>query len=302
MIQMFQRILFIITLIIAYPVMGEAKIWRVDDIEMVHLKDAHRYVCDPDGYMHQTERDSTDAILQRLEQDKGVEAVVVVAEHLEGDDPFQFGIDLSRKYGIGNKKSDTGLIIILSPGDRSYYILTGRGLEGTLPDAICKRVESQVMLPLLKQERWGEAIYKTVATLDKIIRGDHSVIKETQDTTNSNEFMGLFIVLAFFGFTALFAYAAQPRCPKCQKKQLKVQSQKTMRTKHGLRLFVTYRCTHCGHIVTREQDPPSTGSGNLASGILLGTILGNGGRGGGGFGGGSFGGGSFGGGGAGGRF
>lgn len=308
MIQILGRILLIIISFIAYPFTGEARTWSVDNLEMVHLKDARRYVCDPDGYMRQAERDSTDAILQRLERDKGVETVVVVAEHLEGDDPFQFGIDLSRKYGIGSKKSDTGLIIILSPGDRSYYILTGRGLEGTLPDAICKRVENQVMLPLLKEKRWGEAIYATVSALDKIIRGDSTVIKEADETSENSVGFVLFIIFIFASFIFLIAYSAQPRCPKCNKKSLKAYEQKTVRTAHGMRLMVTYRCTNCGHIVTKQQDPPSTGSGNLATGILLGALLGGGGRnsgggfGDGGFGGGSFGGGSFGGGGAGGRF
>ena len=91
-------------------------------------------VCNPDGVLSADATQRTNLLLKALEKDKGIQTVVVVVKQLEGDDPYQFGMDLARKYGIGNKQR-TGLIVILATEDRSYQILTGNGLEGTLPDA-----------------------------------------------------------------------------------------------------------------------------------------------------------------------
>lgn len=293
----------LLAVLLSFPYFAWAATWSVETLEMVHLKDARRYVCDPDNYLSAVEKDSIDAMLYRLERDKGIETVVIVAEHLQGDDPFRFGIDLSKKYGIGNKKTDTGLIVILSPGDRSYYILTGRGLEGVLPDAVCKRVEQRVMLPLLKQRRWGAALVETTTALDRIIREDPVVIKQfAAQEDDTDIIVGLLLILLFFG---MIAYFATPRCPQCKKKKIKLIEQRHVRTPQGLRLQVVYQCSHCGKTFCKDQDPPSVGEGDLAAGVLLGGLLGSGGghrRGSGGSWGGSFGGGSFGGGGAGGRF
>ena len=56
---------------------------------MVHLKDARRYVCNPDGVLSQAAVDSTDLLLQALEKEKGVETVVVVVEEEEESDELQ---------------------------------------------------------------------------------------------------------------------------------------------------------------------------------------------------------------------
>ena len=151
--------------------------WTPETLPMVHLQDSTRYVCNPDGVLSVGTQHEVDALLLALEQAKGVETVVVVVKSIEGDAPYEFGMQLSRKYGIGSKEQNSGLIVILCTEDRSYQILTGRGLEGTLPDAICRRVQNQVMVPLLKQGLWDSAIAETMKTLDGIIRQDPTLMR-----------------------------------------------------------------------------------------------------------------------------
>lgn len=38
-------------------------VWTVDNLPMVHLQDARRYVCDPDGLLSVAARDSADRML-----------------------------------------------------------------------------------------------------------------------------------------------------------------------------------------------------------------------------------------------
>lgn len=177
--------------------------WNPETLPMVYLQDASQYVCNPDGVLSADATQQTNLMLKALEKDKGVQTVVVVVKQLEGDDPYQFGMDLSRKYGIGNKQR-TGLIIILATEDRSYQILTGNGLEGTLPDGICRRIQNRVMIPELKKGDWDAAIVKTVESIDKYIRGDESI--KADSTNDSDENDGWLAGLVIFGL--LF-------CPCC---------------------------------------------------------------------------------------
>lgn len=287
--------------------------WTPETLPMVHLQDSTRYVCNPDGILSIGTLHEVDALLLALEQAKGVETVVVVVKSIEGDDPYEFGMQLSRKYGIGSKEQNSGLIVILCTEDRSYQILTGRGLEGTLPDAICRRVQNQVMIPLLKQGFWDSAILETMKTLDGIIRQDPT-LKRMYDEEDVNPMVVVFII----AFLVLFVYSIYKTaqhintrvCPKCQQKKLVKTGSSILRVKNSYFNRTKWRCKHCGH--EEEHDEPTNDSNDSGMKGVPPTLnpfdYGRGrfgglrGGGGGGFGGGFFGGGSFGGGGSGGRF
>ena len=77
--------------------------WTPETLPMVHLADARRYVCNPDGLMSAAAVDSTDTVLHRLEREKGIESLVVIVRQIEGGDPYEFGMALARKYGVGSQ-------------------------------------------------------------------------------------------------------------------------------------------------------------------------------------------------------
>ena len=160
------------------PLSLNAEKWTAETLPMVYLQDARRHVCNPDGVLDEATVSSTDSLLTALEKDKGVQTVVVAVKQIEGGVPYEFGMSLARKHGIGSAKQNSGLIVVLATEDRAYQILTGTGLEGTLPDAICSRIERRVMVPRLKRGEWGPAISETMKAIDGYIRGDESLTAE----------------------------------------------------------------------------------------------------------------------------
>lgn len=291
------------------PLMAMAVAYTPDNLPVSKNSSSITYICNPDNVLSAHAVDSLNRMLLALEKNKGVKTLVIVVEDIESDDPYEFSIGVGNKYGVGSKQN-TGLIVTLATEDRCYYILTGEGLEKHLPDAICKRVENRVMVPLLKQGDWDGAMTATVATLKGILEGDEELIKtvngENDEDAGPILFFTLFIIVGAF---MLFAHVTRQakKCPACGKHKLKVISNKTYTDRQGIRHTDTILiCQNCGKQVNRKQkdDPNDTGIGG---GPFIGGIpFGGGGHrsSGGGFGGGfgSFGGGSFGGGGAGGRF
>lgn len=287
------------------PLGSFAKKWTPETLPMVFLQNDHRFVCNPDAVLSDTAVARADSILYALYKQQGIQTVVAAVKQLDGDDPYEFGMALARKYGIGNKQS-TGLIVILATEDRSFQILTGRGLEGTLPDAMVRRVENRIMVPLLKDEEWDAAIVQTVNALAKVISGDTSLVPDEDEEEDFGVVMGL-LAAVFVGFIVLMmliGYASIKKCPKCGKRAMQTVSKKRLNRINSSTWLVskTWKCSKCGHTMqTTEQENDNI---NGSSGGPV--IFGGGGRGfgggGGGFRGGSFGGGSFGGGGSGGRF
>jgi len=60
--------------------------------------------------------------------------VVVTVKSTDGEDIFNYSVDLYQKWGIGAKGKDRGVLILLAVQDRKRSIRVGYGLEGILPD------------------------------------------------------------------------------------------------------------------------------------------------------------------------
>ena len=296
---------------------GLVSLWAdgftADNLPMPYLQDERRHTINPDGVLADWAVAQLDSIQYRLEHRKGVQALTIVVKDLENDDPYEFGMDVARKYGVGSAKQNSGLIVVLATEDRRYYILTGSGLEGTLPDAICKRIENHYMLPYLSEGDWDQAMVQSLNAIEGYINEDESLVAElTSDATDDEGAMtALIIVLIGFAFivgSVIYKDRKQRTCPKCGKLTVKLVNRVQLSKQNGvIKKQATYMCTSCGHTFTRIETEYDDNYWNRGGGvpIIIGggrSGFGRGGFGGGGFSGGSFGGGHFGGGGAGGRF
>lgn len=292
---------------------AQAKVWTAEDFPIPYLQNMKRHVSDPDNLLSPDSRDSIDKICTRLQKEKGIQSIIAVAARIEGGDPYSFGMALARKYGVGSIKN-TGLIIVLSTEDRAYYILTGTGLEGTLPDAVCKRIENRYMMPALKKGDWSTAMLVTVEKVSDTVYGDSSLTADdTGESDDNSPVIALVVTLLIILFLVVPAYLAvrrRSRCPRCGAHAFR-PSDDTLRSNTNGEEYTLWKCAKCGYTEARPKRRGDSGTGGLTALWPLlfigrgGGMNSNSGIGGSDFGGdigGSFGGGDFGGGGAGGNF
>ena len=274
--------------------------WTPETLPVPYLKDARRHVSNPDGRLTPAAVDSADALLTALERDKGVQALVAVVGRIEGDDPYAFAMALGRKYGVGSRKQRTGLIIVIATDQRSYQFLTGEGLEGTLPDALLRRIQNRVTVPALRRGDWDAALLGTLRAVDNCVRGDASLFAdEDDDDLTPGEVLGVVALFGLFGAAIVFSavYFGRRRCPRCGRRGMTTRGKQYFRDAAGRRRMHTrWRCPHCGYEDTTEGDDDRISAMPAAGPVIFGS------GGGGGYTGGRFGGGTFGGGGSGGRF
>lgn len=278
-------------------------VWTPDNLPMVHLMDRTKYVVNPDGILSADEVATIDAELYGLERKTGTQTVVVVVKHIEGDDPYSFGQAVADRYGIGKKGTDNGLFVMLCTDDRSYTILTGDGLEGVLPDAICRRIQDQVMVPRLREGKWGEAMVATVHALVERI-GTETFDGMTAEDEGDDAVWAAVVTMMVLMFLLplIIGRLSRKKCPRCGKTMTRVKKLLGRETSHMRQWQVTYRCKHCGHEMTVTESENISHDDGPMHGTFIGGGFGRGGGLGGGPVGGSFGGGHFGGGGSTGRF
>lgn len=282
-----------------------AKKYTIQEIPMVHLQDRTRYVSNPDGILSASAVATMDSILYALEEKTGIQTLVVAVTGIEGDDCFDFAYRLGKEMGVGQKERDNGLVILLSTDERCIQFTTGYGLEGALPDAICKRIQNRYMVEHLGKDHWDKGMVAGIRAVYGYLEGSMENLEEEsdEDLTPLWIFAGFFLV--GLGII-LFAIWQHHSCPKCKKHNIQRVSSRVISRKNGYKIEeTTYLCLHCGHTFTRQSKTYDQNyRGPLGGGGTI--FMGSGGfgrgMGSGGFGGGSFGGGSFGGGGAGSRF
>ena len=99
--------------------------------------------------------------------------VVVTVNDLGKLEANQFATKLGREWGIGDKKSNNGVIILVKPrndkGPGEVYIAPGRGLQGALPDVKCRYITDSIMVPHLKDGDYASGIEAAINYIEPIV-------------------------------------------------------------------------------------------------------------------------------------
>lgn len=296
--------------LLLFSVFLQAKEYDVADVPLPRQL-GHTYVSNPDRILSEATATAIDTTLYSLEKQTGIQVLVVAVEQIAGGDCFDFAYRLGREKGIGQKGLDNGLVILLVTGERCIQFATGYGLEGDLPDAVCKQIQQRYMNPELAKNNWDAGMLAGVQAVRSVLDGSMERIPNSPKN-NDTTLLLVVLVCCFVLVPALLWYTVRQRtrCPNCHKHTLKQMSVRTVSVQAGIRTQeATYLCSHCGHVVRKTRKSHDNNSNNHPGGFggpfMGGPFFGGfgGGRsGGGGFSGGNFGGGDFGGGGAGSKF
>ena len=138
------------------------KQYTVDEVPNPKTNDASAFVANPDGIISEETVYQLNTMLQNLEAKNKAEIAVVVLNSIGDNDIFDFGVELFERWGIGKKRSDNGLLILFVLDQRKIRFETGYGLEGVLPDAICKRIQMNEMVPYFKEGNYDEGMLRGV--------------------------------------------------------------------------------------------------------------------------------------------
>jgi uncharacterized protein len=115
-------------------------------------------VVDDAGILSGETKQKLEAFLAEHEQQTGHQVVVATLKDLGGTDIADYGYQLGRAWGIGQKGKNTGALIIVSPATHDVRIEVGYGLEGDLTDAQSKLIIENVMLPAFRKGDYDKGV------------------------------------------------------------------------------------------------------------------------------------------------
>ncbi len=110
--------------------------------------------------------------LQAHEQATGEQLVVVTLTNLQGTSIDDFGYQLGRYWGIGQKDKNNGALLIVARDERKLRIEVGYGLEDRLTDAQSSVIINQVITPAFKSGNFSKGISDGVAAMLVVLGGN----------------------------------------------------------------------------------------------------------------------------------
>jgi len=116
------------------------------------------YVSDFAHVLDPQSRAQLEAYCGRVEQATGVQMAMVTLDSLDGQPIDDVTNSLYRKWGIGKKGKDEGIMLLLAIKDHRDRIEVGYGLEPLLPDGFDGSVLRESR-PLLRQGQYGQAMF-----------------------------------------------------------------------------------------------------------------------------------------------
>jgi uncharacterized protein len=134
-----------------------------------------RYITDNANVLDGATLDTINSQLDQFERTTSNQIVVAIYPSLPPQtDIAQYATYTYNAWQIGQKGKDNGALLLIDVNDRQMFIATGRGLEGALPDAICKNIITDVIAPRFKQGDYAGGIQAGVNAMISATKGEYT--------------------------------------------------------------------------------------------------------------------------------
>lgn len=97
-----------------------------------------------------------------------------------------YAVKLFRSWGIGNKKTNNGVLILVAINDRKMRIEVGYGLEGAIPDVTTASIIDNDMKPSFRQGNYYRGFANAINSLGKAAAGEYKVARAKKSERNGS--------------------------------------------------------------------------------------------------------------------
>jgi uncharacterized protein len=123
------------------------------------------FVVDEARLLSASERAQLTNELDHFQQRSGHQFAVVTVSRLDGEEIGIFTRRLAKRWGVGRKRENDGVVLLVAPRERKVRIEVGLGLERRLTNPYCQSVLRTKVMPWFRQGRFGAGIQAGVAAI-----------------------------------------------------------------------------------------------------------------------------------------
>jgi uncharacterized protein len=177
-------------------------------------------VVDGAGVLSPSTISQLDAMLAQHEQTSGEQVVVATLDSLQGHSIEDYGYQLGRAWGIGQKGKNNGAILIVAPHEHKVRIEVGYGLEGQLTDAASRVIIENYLTPQFRKGDFDAGVLAGTAAIMRALGDDAAAnlgsAAEAQplaQPSDDNSGLSSTVVLLIFFLIVIFLIMRRNRFP-----------------------------------------------------------------------------------------
>jgi uncharacterized protein len=166
------------------------------------------HVNDFAGILDEPTRAALDQRLREVEAKTSSEIAVATIKSLDGMSIEEYANRLFKEWGVGQEKTDNGVLIVVAPNEREMRIEVGYGLEGVLPDGLAGEIRDEQFLPAFRNDDYAGGIRDGVGRIADIVEKNQVLTAEELARINSPSddvpvlvlvpFLGIFVAVGSF--------------------------------------------------------------------------------------------------------
>jgi uncharacterized protein len=115
-----------------------------------------------------------EAELTQYERDTTNQILVAIYPRMQSDSSIEdYTVRVAQSWKVGRSDRKNGAVLFIFSQDRKLYIQVGYGLEGVLPDVICKRIVEDVIKPRFRENDFTGGVEAGVHAMLAAARGEY---------------------------------------------------------------------------------------------------------------------------------
>ncbi len=132
-------------------------------------------IADLAGVIEQPTQQKITLLAQALWEQAGFGLVVATLPKLQNADIDEYAPELYKRWGIGKKGEDEGVLILLTLDPRKARIEVGYGSEGYLNDAKAGRILDQAGIPYFKAGNYSAGLLNVAVDIASIVAHEKNI-------------------------------------------------------------------------------------------------------------------------------
>jgi len=154
---------------------------------------------------------SLNQTLENFERQSSEQIVVAIFPKMQSDSSIEdYTVRVAREWKVGQKDKNNGAVLFVFVNDHKMFLQVGYGLEGVLPDALCKRIIDEQISPRFRNGDFDGGLTAGVNSILAATKGEYkgngTTVAETHRRSyNSNNIDGLLPIIIFFIIFGLFS-------------------------------------------------------------------------------------------------
>ena len=175
-----------------------AAVAQAETVKLPSRPDPPRLVNDLAGVLGDTQ--ALEDTLEAFSNATSNQILVVTVTDLQDLEPWDYAVQLGRAWGVGGKKHNNGVVILIKPKNDTpgrVTIQVGYGLEGALPDAFCSKIIEREMKPRFIAGDYLGGVWNAVRVIMPTAKGEYNEEAYDNDQHGKGGEIAAVVIIAF---------------------------------------------------------------------------------------------------------